>query len=224
MSNLATPEGFVPEMLEEILGFVRSPSGDTLTAELDGISFLAGEVPGAWTLRAWWYYGRTAGSDERILPGRMPAIALEAEVFRIWRLANPNKKVPALLAAGADYVAWKAARARMSERSLRLCVDSRSLRIVCRKLCGEWFSGQRSGEITLSAAVDRLIVTYRGQSVRISAAGTWIGSVSLNANAFCCLVERRRRRPYHVISFEAGRLSIDGHREPGRWMDDEVGD
>lgn len=175
MSNLATPEGFVPEILEEILGFVRSPSGDTLTAELDGISFLAGEVP-------------------------------------------------ALLAAGADYVAWKAARARMSERSLRLCVDSRSLRIVCRKLCGEWFSGQRSGEITLSAAVDRLIVTYRGQSVRISAAGTWIGSVSLNANAFCCLVERRRRRPYPVISFEDGRLSVDGHREPGRWIDDEVGD
>ena len=92
MSNLATPEGFVPEILEEILGCVRSPSGDTLTAELDGISFLAGEVP-------------------------------------------------ALLAAGADYVAWKAARARMSERSLRLCVDSRSLRIVCRKLCGEWFGG-----------------------------------------------------------------------------------
>jgi len=93
----------------------------------------------------------------------MPAIALEAEAFRIWRLANPDKKVPALLAAGADYVSWKAARARMSERSLRLCVDSRSLRIVCQKLCGRWFGGPRPGEITPSAAVDRLIVTCRGR-------------------------------------------------------------
>ncbi|MEI7465072.1 MAG: hypothetical protein WCJ87_06985 [Burkholderiales bacterium] len=224
MSTLATPEGLVPEILEEILGFVRSPSGDTLSAELDGISFLAGEVPGAWTLRAWWYYGRTAGSDERILPARMPAIALEAEVFNIWRLANPSTKVPALLAAGADYVAWKAARARMQARSLRLCVDGRSLRIVCRKLCGEWFGPPRPGDITLTSAADRLIVTYRGQSVRIPAMGTWIGSVSLNANAFCLLVERRRRRAYRVMSFEDGRLSIDGYREPGLWMDDEDGD
>ena len=114
LNSLATPDGFVPDILEENLGFVRSPMGLTLSAELDGISFLAGEVPGAWTLRAWWYYGRTAGSDERLLPARMPAIALEAEVFRIWRLANPNMKVPALLAAGADYVAWQAARARAS--------------------------------------------------------------------------------------------------------------
>jgi hypothetical protein len=66
----------------------------------------------------------------------MPAIALEAEVFRIWRLANPNMKVPALLAAGADYVAWQAARARMRWYTLDLHVERTSLRIVCRKLCG----------------------------------------------------------------------------------------
>jgi hypothetical protein len=78
MNSLAIPEEFVPEILEENLGFVRSPTGLTLSAELDGISFLAGEVPGAWTLRAWWYYGRTAVSDELILPERISAIALAA--------------------------------------------------------------------------------------------------------------------------------------------------
>jgi len=82
MNSLATPDGFVPDILEENLGFVRSPTGLTLSAELDGISFLAGEVPGAWTLRAWWYYGRTAGSDERLLPARMPAHRMPETVRR----------------------------------------------------------------------------------------------------------------------------------------------
>lgn len=54
LDSLATPDDFVPDILEENLGFARSPTGLTLSAELDGISFLAGEVPGAWTLRAWW--------------------------------------------------------------------------------------------------------------------------------------------------------------------------
>lgn len=219
MSDLATPEELVPEILEEILGFVRSPSEDTLSAELDGISFLAGEIPGAWTLRAWWYYGRTAGSDERILPERMPTIALEAEVFRIWRLANPNKKVPALLAAGVDYVAWLAARARMGWYSLNLHVDRKNLRILCRKLCGMRFGPPRPGMLTLTGMKNRLIVTYRGQSVRLCARGNWLGTVSVSADAFCQIVESRLRGAELVVSFDQGQLIVGGYRTPAIWED-----
>lgn len=219
MNSLAIPEGLVPEILEENLGFVRSPTGLTLSAELDGISFLAGEIPGAWTLRAWWYYGRTAGSDERILPARMPAIALEAEVYRIWRLANPTMKVPALLAAGADYVAWLAARARMRWYTLNLHVERKSLRIVCRKLCGVRFGPPRQGMLTLTALKNRLIVTYRGQSVRLCAWGNWLGSVSVSADAFCQIVESRLRGPELALAFDQGQLTVGGHRAPAVWED-----
>jgi hypothetical protein len=222
MNSLAIPEEFVPEILEENLGFVRSATGLTLSAELDGISFLAGEIPGAWTLRAWWYYGRTAGSDERILPARMPAVALEAEVYRIWRLANPNTKVPALLAAGADYVAWQGARARIGWYSLRLHVERKSLRIVCRKLCGVRFGPPRPGMLTLTAVKNRLIVTYRGQSVRLEAWGNWLGSVSVSADAFCQIVESRRRGTKLPLAFDQGQLSVDGYRVPAEWQDSEA--
>jgi hypothetical protein len=222
MNSLAIPEEFVLEILEENLGFARSPSGDTLSAELDGISFLAGEVPGAWILRAWWYYGRTAGSDERLLPARMPAIALEAEVFRIWRLANPDKKVPALLAAGADYVAWQAARARMGRYSLNLHVDRTHLRIVCRKLCGVRFGPPRPGMLTLTGVKNRLIVSYRGQSVRLYAWGNWLGSVSVRADAFCQIVESRRRGTELTLAFDQGQLSVGGYRLPAEWQDSDA--
>ena len=223
MNTLLLPEEPVHEILEESLGFVRSASGLTLSAELDGISFLAGEIPGAWTLCASWHAKRTAAWVESIIPAQMAPDALIAAIFCIWRDAHPDRPVPALLAAGADYEAWKAARARMARRRLWLYVDRRSLRIVCRKVCGIRFGQPRLDMVTLRASEDRLILSYRGQEVSLPVRSTWLGSVSVNADAFCKCVEPRSRRPDVELSFDQGRLLVGRQRFPAVWDDDAPG-
>jgi hypothetical protein len=102
---------------------------------------------------------------------------------------------------------------------LNLHVDRSNLRILCRKLCGVQFGPPRPGMLTLTGVKNRLIVTYRGQSVRLFARGNWLGAVSVSADAFCQIVESRLRGAELIVSFDQGQLAVAGHRAPAVWED-----